>query len=170
MSPCPFCKVSGEPAAHLHSNDSFFSTYDRFPACPGHTLVVPRRHIPSFFELSAIEWTDLQEAISGAVKALEEADLRAAYQAMAEDPIGEKSERFCRAVLAHPNLDDRPDGYNIGINEGRAAGRTIDHMHVHILPRFEGDVSDHVGGIRHIITGKGNYTADSKDIRDAQGE
>jgi len=51
----------------------------------------------------------------------------------------------------------RPDGFNIGINEGRAAGRTIDHLHIHLIPRYVGDVENPVGGIRNIIPGKGDY-------------
>lgn len=46
-----------------------------------------------------------------------------------------------------------PDGYTIGINEGRAAGRTIDHLHVHLIPRYNGDVPDPRGGIRHVVPG-----------------
>ena len=42
----------------------------------------------------------------------------------------------------------QPDGYNIGINIGEAAGQTIFHLHIHIIPRYSGDVDNHRGGIR----------------------
>ena len=50
-------------------------------------------------------------------------------------------------------LDDQfsPHGYNIGINEGRAAGRTVDHIIFHIIPRYNGDVINPAGGIRNIL-------------------
>jgi diadenosine tetraphosphate (Ap4A) HIT family hydrolase len=51
----------------------------------------------------------------------------------------------------------KPDGFNIGINDGEAAGRTIHHLHLHLIPRYIGDVENPRGGIRHIIPGKGNY-------------
>ena len=51
-----------------------------------------------------------------------------------------------------------PDGYNIGINDGKAAGQTIMHLHVHLIPRYEGDVPNPKGGIRNVILGKGDYT------------
>jgi len=51
-----------------------------------------------------------------------------------------------------------PDGYNVGSNEGEAAGRTIHHLHIHIIPRYFGDVPNPVGGIRNIIPEKGDYT------------
>lgn len=47
----------------------------------------------------------------------------------------------------------QPDGYTIGVNEGRAAGRTVDHVHIHLLPRRDGDVPDPRGGIRHVLPG-----------------
>ncbi len=50
-----------------------------------------------------------------------------------------------------------PGAFNIGINDGIAAGRTIHHLHIHIIPRYKGDVENPRGGIRHIIPGKGGY-------------
>jgi superfamily II DNA or RNA helicase/diadenosine tetraphosphate (Ap4A) HIT family hydrolase/HKD family nuclease len=53
----------------------------------------------------------------------------------------------------------QPDGYNVGFNAGAAAGQTIQHLHVHVIPRYDGDVPDPRGGIRHVMPGKGNYLA-----------
>jgi diadenosine tetraphosphate (Ap4A) HIT family hydrolase len=71
-----------------------------------------------------------------------------------------------RAILALVDavverLDDElhPDGYNVGFNAGAAAGQTVMHLHVHVIPRFAGDVADPRGGVRHVIPGKGNYLA-----------
>jgi diadenosine tetraphosphate (Ap4A) HIT family hydrolase len=51
----------------------------------------------------------------------------------------------------------KPDGYNIGMNCGLAAGQTVMHFHCHIIPRYFGDMEDPRGGIRHCIKGKGYY-------------
>lgn len=51
----------------------------------------------------------------------------------------------------------KPDAYNIGINDGKESGRTINHLHVHIIPRYKGDVKNPKGGVRNIIPGKGKY-------------
>jgi superfamily II DNA or RNA helicase/diadenosine tetraphosphate (Ap4A) HIT family hydrolase len=51
----------------------------------------------------------------------------------------------------------RPDGYNVGFNAGAAAGQTVGHLHLHVIPRYRGDVTDPRGGVRHVIPGKGNY-------------
>jgi diadenosine tetraphosphate (Ap4A) HIT family hydrolase len=47
--------------------------------------------------------------------------------------------------------EHRPDGFTIGVNEGRAAGRSIDHLHIHLIPRHFGDVQDPRGGIRQVV-------------------
>ncbi|MBS0625894.1 MAG: HIT family protein [Verrucomicrobia bacterium] len=56
-------------------------------------------------------------------------------------------------------LDDgyHPDGYNIGMNCGPAAGQTVMHLHVHLIPRYRGDMSDPRGGIRGVIPTKQKY-------------
>ena len=51
-------------------------------------------------------------------------------------------------------------GYNVGFNAGAAAGQTVMHLHVHVIPRYRGDCPDPTGGIRHVIPGKGNYLRD----------
>ena len=50
-----------------------------------------------------------------------------------------------------------PDGYNIGINDGEAGGQTIPHLHIHLIPRYRGDVSDPRGGVRWIFPDKAKY-------------
>lgn len=61
-----------------------------------------------------------------------------------------------------------PDGYNIGINAGEAAGQTVFHLHVHVIPRYRGDVDDPRGGVRHVIPTKANYLKD--EVREMPGQ
>jgi diadenosine tetraphosphate (Ap4A) HIT family hydrolase len=65
--------------------------------------------------------------------------------------------RTLRRVKTHSDGTVRPDGYNIGINVGDAAGQTVFHVHVHVIPRYDGDVELPRGGVRNIIRGSGNY-------------
>jgi diadenosine tetraphosphate (Ap4A) HIT family hydrolase len=51
----------------------------------------------------------------------------------------------------------KADGFNIGLNYGKAAGQTVMYPHVHLIPRYQGDVEDPIGGVRNVIPGKGNY-------------
>jgi len=53
-----------------------------------------------------------------------------------------------------------PDAYNIGINDGPAAGQTVPHVHVHLIPRYDGDCEDPRGGVRWIMPDKAKYWTD----------
>jgi len=68
--------------------------------------------------------------------------------------------------LAREILIDQfdPDGFNIGINDGEAAGQTISHLHLHLIPRYEGDVADPRGGIRWLIPAKAKYCKDPEPV------
>jgi diadenosine tetraphosphate (Ap4A) HIT family hydrolase len=98
---------------------------DGFPVTEGHTLVIPKRHVASLFELS-----DEEQA--------------AVWKLVAQVRVSLVAEL-------------RPDGFNIGLNDGPAAGQTVMHAHVHIIPRRRGDVVDPRGGVRWIIPGKAQY-------------
>ncbi|MDK2974919.1 MAG: hypothetical protein PWP08_1290 [Methanofollis sp.] len=54
----------------------------------------------------------------------------------------------CREILTERY---RPDGWNIGVNVGAAAGQTVPHLHCHLIPRYEGDIPDPRGGVRGVI-------------------
>ena len=65
--------------------------------------------------------------------------------------------RLAAEVRETLKRDFRPDGFNIGVNDGRAAGQTIMHAHIHVIPRFNGDVADPGGGIRWVVPAKARY-------------
>jgi diadenosine tetraphosphate (Ap4A) HIT family hydrolase len=80
----------------------------------------------------------------------------ACFFELGPDEITAVYELLCRMKA---RLDDclRPAGYNVGINIGEAAGQTVGHVHVHLIPRFFGDVIEPRGGVRNVIPGKGPY-------------
>ncbi|MCB0914899.1 MAG: HIT domain-containing protein [Actinobacteria bacterium] len=135
----PFLQIP--PADRIVANDLAFAVHDRFPVSPGHTLVVPFRVTAQWFDATAAE----QRAIMDLV-----AEVR---ELMLDDR---------RRALVYPGLP-RPDGFNVGFNAGGAAGQTVAHLHVHLIPRFSGDVSDPTGGVRHLIPGRGNYLAQMRE-------
>ncbi|QLG88056.1 HIT family protein [Chitinibacter bivalviorum] len=123
---CPFCAIPAERI--IDRNASGFVIRDGFPVSPGHTLIIPHRHIGSFFELSRPERDDLFDLLDQA-----------------------------KLVL---DREFTPSAYNIGINDGPAAGQTVPHLHIHLIPRFEGDMADPRGGVRYVIPAKAKYWKD----------
>ena len=121
---CPFCNIesSREIIASTPLSAAF---YDGFPVSPGHVLIVPKRHVASFFDLTAEERADL----------------------------------FSLADIVKVLLDERyhPDGYNVGINVNEAAGQSVFHVHIHLIPRYKGDVPNPKGGVRGVIPSKQSY-------------
>lgn len=65
--------------------------------------------------------------------------------------------RAVETVKAAIEREHRPDGYNVGFNCGQAAGQTVFHLHLHVIPRYAGDVEDPRGGVRHVIPDKVRY-------------
>jgi diadenosine tetraphosphate (Ap4A) HIT family hydrolase len=126
-TPCPFCeRISSDGVTQQLG--SAVAMPDAFPVGPGHTLVLPARHIPDFFALSSEEQAEVWTLV-----------------ARVKDDLARELS---------------PDGYNVGLNGGPAAGQTVDHAHVHVIPRFVGDVIDPRGGVRWVLPEKAAYWSD----------
>jgi diadenosine tetraphosphate (Ap4A) HIT family hydrolase len=121
---CVFCNMVA--ARVVAENHLCIATRDLYPVSDGHTLIMPKRHVGSYFELRQPEINAITALLQGQRKALLEAD---------------------RSICS----------FNIGVNDGPAAGQTIPHCHVHLIPRRAGDVEDPRGGVRGVIPGKQKY-------------
>ena len=124
MSGCIFCRPVA-PSDLLAGNELAVAFPAGFPVSPGHALIVPRRHEPNFFSLSAEE----QAAVIALV-----------------NPV--------RSVL---DKEFGPDAYNLGVNAGKAAGQTVLHTHLHVIPRYAGDVAEPRGGVRWVLPETARY-------------
>jgi len=123
MKPCGFCTLA--PARVIAENELAVVVRDGFPVSPGHTLIIPRRHIESFFDLAGEERTAMLTLLDSAKTELE--------------------------------TEFHPDGYNIGINDGVAAGQTVAHLHIHLIPRYFADSADPRGGVRWVLPKTAKY-------------
>src|SRR5476649_1565073 len=112
------CELCRDEMA-LFGDANAFVRYDNNSLSKGHILVVPRRHVADFFEMTRSEKTSILALLDRA-----KADISREYS---------------------------PDGYNIGVNIGKAAGQSRMHVHVHLIPRYGGDVADPSGGIRCVL-------------------
>ncbi len=155
-SGCLFCNLPTEERRDLRVA-SFYGRFDNFPVSPGHLEVVPQRHIVSITDLEPEEWAELGRGIKNAVDLIENTDLRVIYQRIAKASFNDESRWFAKRALEHPRINTTPDAYTHGVNDGKAAGRTVDHLHWHVIPRYEGDVDDPTGGVRYVIPEMGNY-------------
>ncbi|QIA09885.1 HIT domain-containing protein [Draconibacterium halophilum] len=66
-------------------------------------------------------------------------------------------EKLTNTIINYQKMKYLQGGFNIGINIGKAAGQTISHCHIHIIPRYDGDMDDPTGGVRGVIPSKQKY-------------
>ena len=125
---CPFCTL--DTTRIIAANSHAIAIYDGFPVTPGHMLIIPKRHIASFFEASRDEQTAILDLL---------AEMRQLLLNPSQPPFAKG-----RSLQI-------PDGFNIGINDGIAAGQTVMHLHMHLIPRYAGDAADPRGGVRWIM-------------------
>jgi diadenosine tetraphosphate (Ap4A) HIT family hydrolase len=117
MSECPFCSM---PAGEiLDENEHAVAVRDRHPVAGGHTLIVTKRHVADYFDLTKEE-KDETLALLEQVKETLDAELN-------------------------------PDGYNVGMNVGEAAGQRIFHVHIHLIPRIKGAAGNPGGSVKGVI-------------------
>jgi diadenosine tetraphosphate (Ap4A) HIT family hydrolase len=100
-------------------NDLAYVRYDNNSLSRGHVLAIPKRHVASFFDMTADERSAVLDLVNEVQRLI--------------------------------NAKHSPDGYNIGVNIGKAAGQSRMHVHVHLIPRYVGDVPDPTGGIRCVL-------------------
>ena len=115
---CELCR----PDMILLEDERAYVRFDNSSLARGHVLVVPRRHVASFFDMT---W-----------------DEKTSVLALLDRAKGQIETEF------------KPDGYNIGVNVGRAGGQSRMHVHLHLIPRYTGDVTDPRGGIRCVLANK----------------
>ena len=111
----------------LATDELFAVISDKFPVSPGHTLIIPRRALTRFQELSATEKSRLLEWVNWV------------------------------QVRLQQTLTPPPEAFNLGVNDGKLAGQTMSQFHFHVIPRHAGDVADPRGGVRWVIPTKAKY-------------
>ena len=125
MNNCPFCNLPRDRI--VFDSELALAIRDKFPVSPGHTLIVPKRHVASFCDTTPEEQAALLKLL-----------------------------RIARVDLDHVH---HPAAYNVGVNDGAAAGQTVMHLHVHLIPRYPGDRDDPRGGVRWVLPEKAAYWA-----------
>jgi len=126
---CPFCNL--DPSREIIAESELaFAIYDKYPVNKGHTLIIPKRHCSSYFELTPEEQASCWQMVN---------ELKTVM-----------TEKY------------NTDGFNIGININEEAGQTIPHVHIHLIPRYKGDIDQPEGGVRGVIPEKRLYRSNMK--------
>lgn len=154
---CIFCKCSKNKKDKFWENDFHYAMFDHHPVSPGHVIIIPKRHVVEIKDLNEKEWNSYKSVIDEIVKFIENVDLKHIYKIMLKNSTSDNSAWFFKNALSHPKINTKPDTYNHGVNNGKAAGSTINHLHWHIIPRYKGDMDDPRGGVRYVIPEMGNY-------------
>jgi diadenosine tetraphosphate (Ap4A) HIT family hydrolase len=125
---CLFCKAQEIEYKKevVYENDFFYATRDSYPVTKLHTLVIPKRHFQSYFDMNNDEIKSINIVLNEQRKEI-------------------------------MKLDSSVTAFNIGINDGKDAGQSIYHLHVHLIPRRQGDVENPRGGVRGVIPAKQKY-------------
>ena len=114
---CVFCEII-EKKQYLFENELAVAFLDARPVSKGHTLIIPKRHAATYFDLTSEE-----------IKAIFELSLK----------VKEELDKLYK-----------PDGFNVGFNVNEAGGQSVFHCHMHVIPRYRGDVPYPRGGIRKL--------------------
>lgn len=125
MDDCIFCNNFIKNKEKISENNSCLAFFDEFPVSDGHVLIISKRHVRTFFDLTKEEQCDM-------INLLNE----------------------CKIIIDNTY---KPQGYNVGLNCGAAAGQSVMHVHMHLIPRYTGDVENPRGGIRGVIPSKKSY-------------
>lgn len=128
MTDCLFCKVQEAMYEKeiVFENDFFYATRDSYPVTKLHTLIIPKRHFQSYFDMNIDEIKSINSILNNQKNEIKK-------------------------------LDPEVTAFNIGINDGKDAGQSIYHLHVHLIPRRKGDIENPRGGVRGVIPAKQKY-------------
>ena len=121
---CLFCVIRSNEL--LDENEFCYASKDAHPATRQHTLIIPKRHVVDYFELTELEIVAIHQMLIAMRSRIKNHDLTVT-------------------------------GFNIGVNVGKTAGQSIPHVHVHLIPRRQGDVENPQGGVRGVIPNKQKY-------------
>ena len=123
-NPCLFCNI--KESGVVDENNFAYASYATYPVTKYHCLIIPKRHIKDYFELTVPEVNACNQLIK-------------------------------KMKIEIETKDSSVKGFNVGTNSGKAAGQSIMHCHIHLIPRREGDVENPQGGVRSVIPKKQHY-------------
>ena len=129
MEDCLFCDFDNDEL--IEEGQYCYARRDGYPVSEHHSLVIPKRHVASYFDLDEDEVIDMHRMV---------VQMKARIESM----------------------DKTVSGFNVGVNVGRDAGQSVFHVHMHLMPRRQGDIDNPQGGVRGVIPAKRTYVRRGK--------
>ena len=148
---CIFCEEYGGGWNTFAETDLWRARWDMYPATPGHVEILPKRHVQYIEELSDDELNAMMWFARYVMGQVRGADLIGLYTTLLESSNADNHPLLSSALLAAQYHGRQPDAFNLGINDGPIAGQSVHHLHLHLMPRWEGDVANPKGGVRNLF-------------------
>jgi diadenosine tetraphosphate (Ap4A) HIT family hydrolase len=153
---CPFCDEVAQSASNIFytSPDGLFAArWDLFALTPGHVEIIPTRHVQYLEDLTDDETDMIMRRAREVIAIIRETNMIDLYETLIPLSVNDISKKLLEDALKNARTFKRtPDGFNLGINDGAMAGQSVPHLHLHIIPRYQGDIENPRGGIRNIFT------------------
>lgn len=157
MQSCPFCIENEIGENEVMRCELFWARWDIHPSTPGHVLIIPVRHVQFFEELTDEELSEMMLFCRDVMQRIRDFNLAEFYESWLQR-ANDDERPFIEKVCSDLKMSaGSPTAMNLGLNDGPAAGQSVPHLHLHIMPRWEGDVEKPRGGVRNMF-GKDAYS------------
>jgi len=138
---CTSYRVWKDNSSVIYEDDVACAILSITPVTPGQAIIFPRRHVESFIKLDGDELEGLMHAVPETFEAIQQIydtdieRIASFYQSLQQNPPFVSAGTAAEKMLNHLDLRVRPIAYNMGMNDGEAAGQLIKHLHLHLFPR-----------------------------------
>lgn len=148
---CVFCDEFESGENSFMETELWRARWDLYPITPGHVEVLPKRHVQYVDQLNSEELVSMMHFAREVMVRIRSTDLEALYVSLL--PQADDANRVLQqTALANARVrHGAPDAFNYGINDGPEAGQSVPHFHLHLLPRWKGDMENPRGGVRNIF-------------------